>query len=55
METYYYDCVDGVEHWGYRIYTDDTKTTLSYEAAGFESEFAANQDMQQTLKDFGWE
>ena len=55
METYCYDCVDGIERWGYRIYEDDTKMRLSYEAAGFDTKEDAERDMKQTLIDFGWE
>lgn len=55
MEIYSYVCNDGSERWGYRIYTDATMEYLSIDAAGFESEDAAEIAMKKTLEECGWE
>lgn len=48
MEIYDYYTANGLHKYGYRVYTTDDKTELSYEAAGFDSYSEAEADMKIT-------
>jgi hypothetical protein len=52
MEIYDYVTNNGELKYGFKIYTDDSKSVLSYEAAGFNSYAEAQKRMNEVLADF---
>lgn len=49
MDIYDYYTSDGLHKFGFKIWTTDDKTVLSYESAGFDSEAEAETCMKEVV------